>query len=103
MIGAGLSLTPMREKRRRRMRIEKLTNGQKPLCAMLGYDINDRRKIIAFEITGQDLLDYNDPSGEASVFGVMIGRGYYLLTLKKGIIETIERVSKETALKYALA
>lgn len=84
------------------MRIEKLTNGQKPLCAMLGY-IDDRRKIIAFEITGQGLLDFSDPSGEASVFGVMIGKGFYLLTLKDGIIETIERVSKETALKYALA
>lgn len=85
------------------MKIEKLTNGQKPLCAILGYDINDKKKIIAFEITGQGLIDFSDPSGEASVFGVMIGKGYYLLTLKKGIIETIERVSKQTALKYALA
>lgn len=101
MIGADLSLTPMREKRRRRMRIEKLTNGQEAACAILSYD--DRRKVVAYEVTIHDLLDYSDPKGKASVFGVIMGKVYYLLTIKDRVIEKIERVSKQTALKYALA
>ena len=83
------------------MRIEKLINGQAAICAMLCYD--DKRKIIAHEITIHDLLDYSDPRGEASMFGVLMCGKYYTITIKNRVVEKIERVSKQTALKYALA
>lgn len=82
-----------------RIRVDRKLTWQEPYAEILSY--NEKWELYAWEATKNEILYLGTLCGETLV-GARIGRKYYILKIENDSI-TAERVSKDKAIKFALA